>query len=124
MKKNLLLLFRWIVYIPLIFTVPSTLITIASIVGQIPPWWLSFIFFSTVGWSLAVTIVYWVASICPTPKYPNLLFLGFYIVAESYYLYLRGPGSSAVEVILRLGTDLMIIIGISFAAFFRPSKIR
>ena len=124
MKKNLLLLFRWIVYIPLIFTVPSVLLSIASVVGQMGPWWIWFIFYSTIGWGLAVTIMYWVASICPTPKYPNLLFLGFFIVAESYYLYLRGPGSSALEVILRLGTDLMIIIGISFAAFVRPSEIR
>jgi len=123
MKETLFSLFRWIIYIPLIFTIPAVLQSIAVYVGSLGPWWIWFFVYSMFGWTLTLGIMYGIASICPLPKYPNLLFIGFFLVSEGSYLYFNGPGSTALEIILRLGTDFMITMGV-LAGGLSPSPYK
>jgi len=112
MKGALFSLLRWVVYIIFIFTIPALLQVSASIVSSLDFWQFWFFVYIMIGWTLALVIMYGIASICPLPKYPNLLFVGFFIVAECSYLYFNGPGSTWVDTVLRLGTDTMITIGV------------
>jgi len=112
MTGALLSLLRWVIYITLIIAIPAVLQVIALSVSYFGPWWFWLLIYPMFGWTLTLVIVYGIASICPLPKYPNLLYIGFYIVAECSYLYFRGAGSNGLEIFLRLGTDFIIVIGV------------
>ena len=109
--------FRWLVYLILIILVPPLLQTFAANTGETGAWWIWFPAYLFFGWWAVLSIIFAVASICPSPRYPNLIFLGIFLVGEISFLYFNGAGSNALEVILRLGTDLQIIIGILAGAF-------
>lgn len=112
MNKSLNKIFRWLAYLVLIVLVPPFLQTFAANAGETGIWWIWFPAYLFFGWWLIISLIYAVASICPSPRYPNLIFLGIFLVGEISFLYFNGAGSNALEAILRLGTDLQIIIGV------------
>ena len=117
MKSLINKIFRWLVYLILIILVPPVLQTFAANIGETGAWWIWFPAYLFFGWWAVLVIIFAVASVCPSPRYPNLIFLGIFLVGEISFLYFNGAGSNALEVILRLGTDLQIIIGILAGAF-------
>lgn len=117
MNKASINVFRWSAYIILIALVPAVLQILATNAGETGVWWIWFPAYLFFGWWVVLTLTYVVASICPSPRYPNLIFLGIFLFSEISFLYFRGAGSNALEVILRLGTDLQIIMGILVGAF-------
>jgi len=123
MKRALFSLFRWVIYISFIFTIPALLQVTALIVSSLGFWQFWFFVYIMFGFTLTLVIMYGIASICPLPKYPNLLFVGFFIVAECSYLYFHGPGSTWIEIVLRLGTNTMITIGV-LAGAISPYQYR
>ena len=117
MQKTLVSTFRWIAYIILILLVPPILQTFAVNAGESGVWWIWFPVYLFFGWWLVLVLTFAVASICPAPRITNLIYLGIFLVGEVSYLYFKGAGSNALEIVLRLGTDLQIILGIMAGAF-------
>lgn len=117
MGKTFNKILRWLAYLVLIALVPPLLQTFAANAGETGAWWIWFPAYLFFGWWIVLSLIFAIASICPSPRYPNLIFLGIFLVGEISFLYLNGAGSNALEVILRLGTDLQIIIGVIAGAF-------
>jgi len=117
MGKTFNWIFRWLSYLVLIGLVPPLLQTIAANAGETGAWWIWFPVYLFFGWWIVLSLIFTIASICPSPRYPNLIFLGIFLVGEISFLYFNGAGSNALEVILRLGTDLQIIVGVIAGAF-------
>lgn len=117
MKKTFNKALRWLAYLVLIVLVPPLLQTFAANVGETGVWWIWFPAYLFFGWWIVLSLIFAIASICPSPRYPNLIFLGMFLVGEISFLYFNGAGSNALEAILRLGTDLQIIIGVIAGAF-------
>lgn len=120
MPRAVQLVLRWIAYLVLIAIVPAFFQGFAATVGEAGPWWIWIFVYLFFGWWLVLSATYGIALICPSRKYPNLVALGIFLFGEISYIYFRGAGGSALEVILRLGTDLQIVTALLAAAFGPP----
>ena len=120
LKTTLLWIIRWILYIPTILLVISLVkILILGIIANLQ-WWIAIPLWSFLGIGplLCGGSVFGTGLICPNRKIGNLLFLGIFLIAEISSFYNEFGISTALENILRFGSNFYIIIGFLFAAFW------
>jgi len=126
LKATLLWIIRWILYIPIILLVISLLkILILGIIANLQ-WWIAIPLWSFLGIGpmLCGGSVFASGLICPNKKFGNFLFLGLFLIGEISSFYSEFGISTALENILRFGSDFYIMIGFVSAAFweFEPKK--
>ena len=127
---------KWILWFIVMCLIVLVLRLIAELIPQIrivAPWWAWLLIILVTGpfvIQLPFLIIWAISSaglICPNIKIGNLLYLGFFlmfsVVSDINYV-INHESLSALEAVMLLITDLLIVIGLLFTSFLIPPNWR
>ena len=113
--RNLKHIVRWILFLPAFIVSASLLQGIALFLGSSSAGWVWVPIFMAFGISLYIAGIASVMQIAPIKPLGAFLALGIFIPSELSYIITKGTGDSIPESILRIGSDIGVILGIILA---------
>lgn len=107
---------RWVIFFPVLLLTTVLVQSLAGYLGETGPWWIWLFVYLLFGWYVSGLIIFVVSRICPNPKFGCYAFLGLFVTTEMIAFFGNFAGRSALENILRGGTDLSIVAALFASA--------